>query len=209
LLVGHPARVRPVELDFLRPVGPAPDRLAATIARLAALVGPENVGAPRAEDTWREEAVSLAPYPLGGGNDSAAPPASAAPPPGARPLVLRRFRPPEEIEVMLGPAGPAALRGKDTTARILIAAGPYRFSGEWWRPHGAAASGNDNGGGGGHASGNDNSGNARFNANDNSGGADELGFSRDCWDVHASDGAVYRLHEDRRTGRWFLDGYYD
>jgi len=27
--------------------------------------------------------------------------------------------------------------------------------------------------------------------------------------VHASDGAVYRLHQDRRDGRWFLDGYYD
>jgi len=27
--------------------------------------------------------------------------------------------------------------------------------------------------------------------------------------VHASDGAVYRLHQDSRSGRWFLDGYYD
>jgi len=28
--------------------------------------------------------------------------------------------------------GPAAFRGKETAARILIAAGPYRISGEWW-----------------------------------------------------------------------------
>jgi hypothetical protein len=115
--------------------------------------------------------------------------------------VLRRFRPPEEIEVMLGPDGPAALRGKDTTARILIAAGPYRFSGEWWRtPDGSDGDGsdNDNGGRRGHA-----------NDNGTAGTGGELGFSRDCWDVHASDGAVYRLHEDRRTGRWYLDGYYD
>ncbi len=60
-LVALPARVRSTQLDFLRPAGPAPDRLAATLARLAALVGPENVGAP-APDTWREEAIAVAPY---------------------------------------------------------------------------------------------------------------------------------------------------
>src|SRR6185436_2674018 len=41
-----PARLRAMQLDFLRPAGPAPERLAATLARLAALVGLENVGAP-------------------------------------------------------------------------------------------------------------------------------------------------------------------
>ena len=70
----------------------------------------------------------------------------------------------------MGRQGPTALRGKTTTARILMAAGPYRASGEWWS--GAA-------------------------------------FSRDYWDVHASDGAVYRVHQDQQSGQWFLDGYYD
>jgi len=27
--------------------------------------------------------------------------------------------------------------------------------------------------------------------------------------VHASDGAVYRVHQDQRDGRWYLDGYFD
>jgi protein ImuB len=85
-------------------------------------------------------------------------------------LAFRRFRPPHELEVLVGREGPTALRGRDTTARVLVAAGPYRASGEWW-------SGD--------------------------------GFSRDYWDVQASDGAVYRLHQDRRDGRWYLDGYYD
>jgi protein ImuB len=39
--------------------------------------------------------------------------------------------------------------------------------------------------------------------------AEEASFSRDYWDVHASDGAVYRMHQDRTNGTWFLDGYYD
>ena len=175
-LVALPARVRATQLDILRPAGPAPDRLAATLARLAALVGPENVGAPAPEDTWREEAVRVAPYALG-----APPPRNDVPPvpPGApAPLAIRRLRPPREIEVLMGRAGPTALRGQDTTARVLVAAGPYRASGEWWR--------DDEGGGKG-------------------GG----GWAREYWDVHASDGAVYRMHQDQRDGRWFLDGYYD
>ena len=178
LAVARPARARSAQLDFLRPTGPAPDRLAATIARLGALVGPENVGAPRAENSWREEATGVAPFRL---PSEAAPTRPPHPPAlGAtaaeHAMAIRRFRPPEEIEVMLGPDGPAALRGKTTTARITVAAGPYRLSGEWWRR-----------GDVGPAS----------------------GFSRDYWDVHASDGALYRLHHDRLGDRWYLDGYYD
>jgi protein ImuB len=37
----------------------------------------------------------------------------------------------------------------------------------------------------------------------------EESFSRDYWDVHAADGAVYRMHQDRTNGTWFVDGYYD
>jgi protein ImuB len=168
-LVALPARVRATQLDILRPAGPAPDRLAATIARLSALVGSANVGAPATEDTWREEAARVAPFPLTNG----APPA-AREAQGPTALSIRRLRPAQEIEVIMGRAGPTALRGRDTTARVLVAAGPYRVSGEWWRED-----------------------------------TEVRGFARAYWDVHASDGAVYRVHQDERDGRWFLDGYYD
>jgi protein ImuB len=185
-LVALPARVRPTQLDILRPAGPAPDRLAATLARLAALVGPDNVGAPAPEDTWREEAVRVAPYALTSGPPPAPPPEASTPSPSqpnaandvaparAAALAIRRLRPAEEIEVLVGRAGPTALRGRDTTARVLVAAGPYRASGEWWR---AAEDGGS--------------------------------WAREYWDVHASDGAIYRVHQDQHDGRWFLDGYYD
>jgi len=171
-LIALPARARTAQLDFLRPTGPAPDRLAATIARLAALVGPDNVGVPHVEDTWREEAVTVKPY----AERTGPPPAARADrtQPTSDALTLRRFRPAQETEVLMGRDGPTALRGKETTARVTIAAGPYRLSGEWWRP-------SEEGG----------------------------NFSRDYWDVFASDGAVYRLFEDQRDGRWYLDGYYD
>jgi protein ImuB len=173
-LVALPARVRATQLDILRPSGPAPDRLAATVARLAALVGPDNVGAPALEDTWREEAVRVTPFAL-----TSAPLPAAPTCPSPQALAIRRLRPAQEIEVLMGRAGPTALRGRDTTARVLVAAGPYRASGEWWR---AGAEGDRVEGG---------------------------GFAREYWDVHASDGAVYRVYQDQRDGRWFLDGYYD
>jgi protein ImuB len=210
-LLALPARVRATQLDILRPAGPAPDRLAAVIARLAALVGPDNVGAPAIEDTWREEAVAVTTYeaprpdapsltgpltltlsptlPLRGArangrvDPSAANETSSFVVPmgeGEPGLAIRRRRPPEEIEMLLDREGPAAFRGRDTTARVLIAAGPYRLSGEWWKEETASGP-----------------------------SAAERGYSREYWDVHASDGAVYRVHQDRRDGRWYLDGYYD
>lgn len=107
-----PARVRSTQLDLLRPAGPAPDKLAAVVARLGALVGPENVGPPSAPDAW-------SPDDAGGA------------------LTMRRFRPPEEVEVLMGRQGPTALRGLQTTARVLVAAGPYRTAGGWWQDAGA------------------------------------------------------------------------
>jgi len=177
-LVALPARVRATQLDILRPAGPAPDRLATTIARLAALVGPENVGTPVAENTWREEAASLGAFELG-----TSPPRDATSV-TAPALTIRRRRPPEEIEVLMGRSGPTALRGKETTARVLVAAGPYRLSGEWW--HGASSS-----------------------SPPESSESSADGWAREYWDVHASDGAIYRVHQDQHDGRWYLDGYYD
>ncbi len=34
-------------------------------------------------------------------------------------------------------------------------------------------------------------------------------WDREEWDVALSDGALYRLHEDRRTSRWCVEGVYD
>jgi protein ImuB len=170
-VIALPARVRATQLDMLRPAGPAPNRLAVTLARLAALVGPENVGAPVAVDSWREEAIGVKEYDAGA---AAGGPAAPGRGDDELPLSLRRRRPPEEIEVLMGRDGPTALRGAETTARVLIAAGPYHLSGEWWQDPASGGS-----------------------------------WAREYWDVHASDGAVYRLHRDARDGRFYLDGYYD
>jgi protein ImuB len=161
-----PARVRPAQLDFLRPPGPAPERMAATLAKLQALVGIENVGAPTAPDDLREEQIAVMPWKNAVATVSPSPQTDDATLPGS----IRRYRPPQPLEVLMGQGGPTALRGERLVARVLVAAGPYRASGAWWQ--------------------------------------DEA-YHRDYWDVHASDGAIYRMHQDRQNGNWFLDGYYD
>jgi protein ImuB len=161
-----PARVRAAQLDLFRPAGPTPEKLAATLARVSSLVGPENVGVPAPVDSYREDAVGVRPFLVSGERQHT----SAEPPAEGLSLGFRRFRPPRPLEVLMDRDGPSALRGQDVMARVLIAAGPYRSTGAWWT---------------------------------------EEGFSRDYWDVHASDGAVYRMHQDRTQGTWFLDGYYD
>lgn len=170
-VLARPARVRPQQLDFLRPAGPSPERLAATLAQLAGLVGIDNVGAPEEVDTYREEAIRVGPWTAA----STAAVDNVQPPPVEEDeptlgLCMHRFRPPQKLDIIMGREGPVALRGPQLTARVLMAAGPYRVTGEWWRAE---------------------------------------GFSRDYWDVQASDGAIYRVHQDRRDGGWYLDGYYD
>ena len=124
-----PRAPRPAQADMFLPPAPAPDRLAATIARLAALCGPGNVGALRAENSYRPEAIRLEPFD----------------PPPARPdqngacgkpvaqLVLRALRPALEIEVMQSRGGPEFVRGANLGARVVSIAGPWRRDGEWWK----------------------------------------------------------------------------
>ena len=47
--------------------------------------------------------------------------------------------------MLLDREGPTAFRGRETTARVLIAAGPYRLSGEWWRGGGRRLPARDTG----------------------------------------------------------------
>ena len=119
---------RPAQTDMFLPPSPAPDKLQTTIARLAALCGPGNVGAISAENSHRPEAMRLDPF---------APPAPPpipenAPAKNVTRLVIRAIRPAQEIEVMCSREIPEFVRGENLGARVISIAGPWRRDGEWW-----------------------------------------------------------------------------
>ncbi len=109
---------------------PRRDRLELTIARLAALCGPENVGTLRPEDSHRVEAVRLEkfdpppPRPLEFNGDSDSK--------NIAQLTIRAVRPPLEVEVLLSRGAPEFVRGPNLGARVVSMAGPWRRDGEWW-----------------------------------------------------------------------------
>jgi len=122
-----PDRVRAVQLGLFTPAGPAPERLAATLARLGALCGAGRVGMPVVPDTHRPSAATVAPF--------APPPAAAcaAPPDDAAGrLVVRALRPPRALEVFSDRDAPCFVRGADLGGRVVAVAGPWRLAAEWW-----------------------------------------------------------------------------
>jgi protein ImuB len=183
----HPDAPRRAQLSLSGPAALSPDRLATTIARLAALLGADRVGSPRAVDGHRPERFTLSGY------APPAPPSSRLPPRDGRGLLaVRVLRPPVELEVILGtnqtsgsplPAGEGKGEGRPVSLKALaadaplpiagsvrVAAGPWSLEEGWWG---------------------------------------EAPADRDYWDVELSDGGLYRVYRDRKAGAWFADGVYD
>jgi protein ImuB len=180
----HPDAPRRAQLTLFGPAALSPDRLATTIARLAALLGADRVGSPRAVDGHRPERFTLTGY--------APPPpphVRLAPREGRGLLAVRVLRPPVALEVLMDasrlplPAGEGRGEGRPVSMKTLapdaappiagsvrIAAGPWSLEDGWWT---------------------------------------DAPADRDYWDVELSDGGLYRIYRDRAADKWFADGVYD
>ena len=126
VLSAVPAHVRATQLGLFTPAGPAPERLATTLARLGMLCDAARVGTPVAVDSHRPGDAAVAPFALD--------PAPATPPPGAPPcrLVVRAVRPPRPLEVFTDRDAPSFVRGTGIGGRVVGVAGPWRIATEWW-----------------------------------------------------------------------------
>jgi len=230
-----PCIPRPAQTDMFLPPSPAPDKLQTTIARLAALCGPGNVGMLSAENSHRPEATRL---------DAFSPPAPAfpekTPAKNVTQLVIRAIRPAREIEVMCSREIPEFVRGENLGARVISIAGPWRRDGEWWlgctvdvdtdssdKKTSAPQRGLELHDGrmfGAHPRqvSAENlktlssltpapsptphlNGAAKTEMN----GADKCGFIRDYYELALEDGGVYRVFRDLNSHKWYLDGTYD
>jgi protein ImuB len=198
-LVAHPDRPREAQLSLFGPAALSPDRLATTLARLFALLGPDRVGSPRRVDGHRPERFALTPFAPPPPPEAAPEPAPDAPRRGGRGLLaVRVLRPAVPLEVIvdapdgamdgaaagagtpspaagrplsLAPApGSEAPRRLKLRGRVRVASGPWGLEDEWWS---------------------------------------ESPVERDYWDVELTAGPLVRIYRERTSGDWYADGVYD
>jgi protein ImuB len=133
----QPDRPRAAQLSIFGPAALSPERLATTLARLFALLGPGRVGSPDVTDGHRPERFALTAY------RPPPPPAVRPRPPRARGLLaVRALRPAIEIEVgarETAAAGPAFLRSRSgpgvtvtVEGGVRVASGPWDLEEGWW-----------------------------------------------------------------------------
>ena len=119
---------RPVALQsgLFLPAAPDPDKLELTLARLASVVGENNVGFPELLDSHRPDAIRMqkflanAPVPANHKNT------------GDSKIGFRVLRPPLPAHVMLQAGRPVQVSFRGQTWKVIQASGPWRSSGEWW-----------------------------------------------------------------------------
>jgi len=184
---------------------PTPEQLSTLLARLGALMGQDRFGAPATVDTYRPGAFVMAPFSTEHRDTS---PQPTAPSPQPLHAALRRCRQPVPARVAVADGRPVRVttdRRGFTGGSVVRAAGPWRTSGEWWAAERA--------GGAGRSGGLVGSGQAVA-----AGGVGEThpthathptSWNRDEWDVSLSDGAMYRIFQDRETEAWFIDAIVD
>jgi protein ImuB len=190
----EPVKPRASQSGLFIPLAPEPEKLEITLARLAKLVGAENVGSPEILDTHRPDAFRMNKFRLDinhrghrGRNTQARRHDPHANPQSAirnSKLVMgfRIFRPAWRAEVQTRQGRPARInaRSEESAGKVrgsvVCAAGPWRASGDWWRSY---------------------------------------VWARDEWDVAVNDPAspesevVCRIYRDLTSKQWFVAGMYD
>jgi protein ImuB len=175
----EPAPARVVQFSLLARPLPSPDQLSTLTARLTALMGEGRCGSPRILDSHRPGAFATTPFA----------PVEERPPAGGG-----------AHHQDAGTQAPMAVLRRfrqPLPARVVVDAG--RLVRVVPRRAGVA---------GGHvqaASGPWRTAGAWWTAP----GVGEGAWDRDEWDVALGDRAVYRIHRDRHTARWFVDGVWD
>src|SRR5215510_5705666 len=140
-LRAEPVEPRASQTGLFIPLAPEPEKLEITLARLAKLVGQENVGSPELLDTHRPDAFHLkrfqvTPIHKKKGKKGSRFALKAEPPV----MGFRVFRPPWPADVQTVDGRPAHINARGTNSgnrvrgKVGRASGPWRASGDWWRP---------------------------------------------------------------------------
>ena len=187
----EPVKPRVAQNGLFIPLAPEPEKLELTLARLAKLVGPDNIGSPELLDTHRPDAFRVKRFALKGKNNQQRRKGSETncqTAIGSRECLLafRVFRPPLRALVEAAKGYPTQISAwssdRSVHGKLVRVAGPWRTSGDWWR-------------------------------------ADR--WARDEWDVAVETRSekgehpgpplqvLYRIYRELRSGTWFVEGVYD
>jgi len=120
----EPVEPQRVQGGIFLPPTPAPDKLHVTLARIAGMVGAENVGTPVLLNTHRPDAFALTPLPSARAGNQ--------PVPEMLRLAMRLFRPALQAQVQLVHLAPKNIAASGIRGRVLRHAGPWKTSGDWW-----------------------------------------------------------------------------
>ena len=198
----EPVKPRLLQTGLFIPLAPEPEKLELTLARLAKLVGPDNLGSPELLDTHRPDAFRVKRFELKETKRkrSKQQSANSRQPVSSQQsaisnlksvLGFRRFRPPLRALVRAERGHPTEIsawnKNKSVYGKVVCLAGPWRTSGDWWRSD---------------------------------------TWARDEWDVavesrgqrsesrgqkseSSETKVLYRIYRELRNGLWFVEGIYD
>jgi protein ImuB len=127
VLVAEPVKPRRTQQGLFVAMSPEPEKLELTIARIRHLTGPDKVGTAELVDTHRPDSFRMQAFA-----------------PGAVKMLerefftepqlsLRRFRPPKYAQVIVAQERPVRISSPTANGTVVMAKGPWRTSGDWWR----------------------------------------------------------------------------
>jgi len=180
----EPVKPRLLQTGLFVPLAPEPEKLELMLARLAKLVGVENIGSPELVDTHRPDAFRIKRFELRQAKERRRADRMSALPANPQPrLGFRVFRPPLRALVQADGGCPREIsawnKNKSVHGKVVGVAGPWRTSGEWWR--------------------------ADSWARDEWDVAVETGSQNS----EGSLQVLYRIYRELRSGAWFVEGIYD
>jgi protein ImuB len=213
ITITHPDRPRRGQLTLFGAPEIHPDKLAGSLAHLAARLGPDRVGSPRTVDGYLPERYENVPF-----DPPAAPKIRLPSRQGRGLLAVRVLRPPVPLEVITEKTEQLGMRNEElgiTTYPSPDQQPPTSGGGGAGIPHSSfltphsirLVSVASESGATPRVQ-----GLVRVSAGPWSleeGWWNDKPVERDYWDLELSGGGLYRVYRDRTTGDWFADGMYD
>ena len=138
-IAAEPVTPRISQTGLFIPLAPEPERLEVTLARLAKLVGANNVGSPELLDTHRPDAFRMKRFNLTVTRKKGISNPQSAIRNSQCSMGFRMFRPSWRAEVQTLDGEPVRIAARSVDAssamrgKIVCASGPWRSSGDWWR----------------------------------------------------------------------------